>query len=138
VLAIYPYTDGYRFFGLLHIVAAIVAFGPLLVYPTLRASGDTARLAKLYLYMSYPALTLVWVLGMGMVGMSNDGIKMSETWIVLSLVGWVILMAVGWFLIRPSITGTTPEAAKKFSAGVGVTHVVMLVVLVLMVFKPGS
>jgi uncharacterized membrane protein len=138
VLAIYPLSDGYRFLGLLHIAAVIAAFGPLLVYPTLRASGDSARLARLYLYLSFPALTLVWVLGMGMVGVSDKVVEMSETWIVLSIVGWVILMAIGWFLIRPAITDRSQGADKRFSAGVGATHLLMIVILILMVFKPGS
>ncbi len=51
--------------------------------------------------MSLPALVLVWVFGMGLVGMSDDAIEMSETWVVLSLIGWVVLMVVSWFLIRP-------------------------------------
>jgi len=138
VLAIYDFSSGYRFFGLLHILSAIVAFGPLVVYPTLRQADDTARLAKLHMYMSLPALTLTWVFGMGLVGMSKDNFEMSQTWIVVSLLCWVVAMAVSWFLIRPSITDRSEVADKKFSAGVGITHVTLIVVLVMMVFKPGA
>lgn len=138
VLAIYDFSSGYRFFGFLHILSAVVAFGPLILYPTLRRSGDTARLAKLHLSMSLPALTLTWVLGMGLVGMSKDNFEMSQAWIVVSLLGWVVAMAVSWFLIRPAITDSSETAEKKFSAGVGVTHVVLIVVLAMMVFKPGA
>ena len=88
--------------------------------------------------LSLPALVLVWVFGMGLVGMSKDNFEMSQTWIVLSLVGWVILMAVSWFLIRPAITDTSEAATKRFSAGIGVTHLLMIVILFLMVFKPGA
>ena len=137
MLAIYTVSTGYRILGLLHIFAAIVAFGPMIVYPTLRR-GDSARLAKLHLYLILPALTLVWALGMGLVGMSDDLWEMSQTWIVLALVGWVVLMAVSWFLIRPAITDAGSDADKKFSAGVGITHLVSVAVLVLMIFKPGT
>lgn len=140
VLAIWDIADSpaYRYFGALHILAAIVAFGPLMIYPTLRKTGDTARLAKLHLRMTLPALTLTWVLGMGLVGMSDDLWEMKDAWIVVSLLGWVIAMAVSWFLIRPAITDSSEAADKKFSAGIGVTHLVLVVVLFMMVFKPGS
>ena len=138
MLAIWNFSTGYQLLGVLHILAAIAAFGPLLVYPSLRRAGDNARLAKLHMSLSLPALVLVWVFGMGMVGTSKDNFEMSQTWIVISLVGWVILMAVSWFLIRPAITDTSEAAAKRFSAGIGVTHVLMIVILFLMVFKPGA
>lgn len=138
MLAIYDFSSAYRFFGVLHVLSAIVAFGPLFVFPTLRKAGDTARLAKLYLMMSLPALTLTWVFGMGLVGMSKDTFEMSQAWIVVSLIAWLAAMVVGWFLIRPAITDTSAEADKKFSAGVGVTHLILVLVLFLMVFKPGA
>ena len=103
VLGIIDISTGYQIFGLLHVIAVIVAFGPLFIYPSLQRAGAGATIAKLHLRISLPALALVWVLGMGMVGMSDEVWKMSQTWIVLSLVGWVILMVVSWFLIRPSL-----------------------------------
>ena len=106
------------------------------MYPSLRRAGDTAGLAKLHMSLSLPALTLVWIFGMGLVGTSKGHYDMSQTWIVLSLVGWVILMAVSWFLIRPAITDTSEAAAKRFGAGIGVTHLLMIAILFLMVFQP--
>jgi uncharacterized membrane protein len=136
VLAIWNFSTGYQILGVLHILAVIAAFGPLLVYPSLRRAGDTAGLAKLHMSLSLPALTLVWIFGMGLVGTSKGHYDMSQTWIVLSLVGWVILMAVSWFLIRPAIRDTSEAAAKRFSAGIGVTHLLMIAILFLMVFQP--
>jgi uncharacterized membrane protein len=136
VLAIWNFSGGYQLLGVLHILAVIAAFGPLLVYPSLRRAGDTAGLAKLHMRLSLPALTLVWIFGMGLVGTSEGFYDMSQTWIVLSLVGWVVLMAVSWFLIRPAITDTSEAAAKRFSAGIGVTHLLMIAILFLMVFQP--
>ena len=138
MLAIWNFSNGYQVLGVLHVLAVIAAFGPLLVYPALRRAGDTAGLAKLHMRISLPTLTLVWVFGMGMVGMSKDTFEMSQTWIVLSLIGWVILMAVSWFLIRPAISDTSADAAKRFSAGIGISHLLMVVIIVLMVFKPGA
>ena len=143
MLAILEFSTGYQILGMLHILAAIVAFGPLFVYPSLQRAGAGATLAKLHLRIVLPALTLTWVIGMGLVGMSKpDGtdvavFKMSQTWIVLALISWVILMVVSWFMIRPAIADTTPAARSRMSAGVGITHLLLIVTLYLMVFKPG-
>lgn len=138
MLAIYDFSTGYRIMGVLHVLAVVTAFGPLLVYPTLLRAGDSAGVAKLHMRIALPALVLVWVLGMGMVGMSDKAVEMSDTWIVLSLLGWVIAMVVSWFLIRPAITDDGADARQKLSMGTGITHLLMVVIVVLMVFKPGS
>ena len=143
MLAIWDFSIGYQILGLLHIAAAVVAFGPLLVYPTLKEAAPQ-RLAKLHMTITFPALVALWVFGMGLAGMSKpDGadeivFKMSQTWLVLAIVVWAILMVVSWFLIRPAITDTSESARSKFSAGVGITHLGMIVGLILMIWKPGS
>lgn len=139
MLAIWEFSTGYQLLGLLHILAAVVAFGPILLYPSLRG---TERIARLHMRMTFPALTLLWVFGMGLVGMGENGgektWEMSDTWIVLALLCWVIAMAASWFLIRPALTDQSEAATKKFGAGVGITHLVLVVSLFLMVFKPGA
>lgn len=144
MLAIWDFGTGYQLFGLLHVLTAVVAFGPVFVYPALRRGGATAALATLHMKMTLPALTLTWVLGMGLVGMSKpDGAtekvwEMSQTWIVLALLCWVAAMAASWFLIRPAITDPSEAATKRLSAGIGITHLVLVVTLWLMIFKPGA
>lgn len=138
MLAIFPISNGYKILGLLHIVAVVVAFGPLFLYPTLHRARQSQTIARLHLMMALPALVLVWVFGMGLVGMSDDSIEMTETWIVLSLVGWVLLMVVSWFLIRPALTDQSEGARSRLSAGVGITHLLLVVIVILMIFKPGS
>src|SRR5918993_1047877 len=129
--------------GLLHILAAIAAFGPLFLYPAMQRAGATAGVARLHLRLVLPALTLTWVLGMGLVGMSKpEGsdeavFKMSQTWIVLALIIWVILMAVSWFLIRPALNDTGATARRRMASGIGVTHLLLVVMLYLMIWKPG-
>lgn len=138
MLAILPISTGYQIIGLLHIVAVVVAFGPLFLYPALQRSGQIQTVARLHLMMALPAMVLVWVLGMGMVGMSDDAIEMTETWIVVSLAGWAIAMVASWFLIRPALTDTGEAARRRMAAGIGITHLVLIVVLIMMIFKPGS
>ena len=138
VLAIFDFiSTGYQVMGALHIVAVLVAFGPLFMYPTLQRSGASQPVARLHVRLTLPALVLVWVIGMGMVGMSDDQIEMTQTWIVLSLLGWVALMLVSWFLIRPALTDTGEGARSRMAAGIGVTHLLVIAIIFLMIFKPG-
>jgi uncharacterized membrane protein len=143
VLALFFTTTGYRILGLLHILAVVAAFGPLFIYPSMQRSGATDALARLHMRIVLPALTLSWVLGMGLVGMSKpEGsdeavFKMTQTWIVLALIIWVILMVVSWFLVRPALTDRSDTARSRLSAGIGVTHLLLIVQLYLMIWKPG-
>jgi hypothetical protein len=137
VLAILDISTGYQLLGLVHVLAVVAAFGPLFIYPSMQRAGAGVAIAKLHLRLVLPALTLVWVLGMGMVGMSDDAWEIGDTWIVLSLLGWVVAMVASWFLIRPALTDTSERARSRMGAGIGITHLVLVVVLYLMIFKPG-
>ncbi|MAT06656.1 MAG: hypothetical protein CL424_16590 [Acidimicrobiaceae bacterium] len=137
IFAILPLGFGYELMAYAHILAAVVAFGPLFVYPTLAKTGQTQAIAAMHMRMTLPALVLLWVLGMGLAGMSEDAYKMSQLWLALSIVNWAILVAVSWFLIRPALTDPSEGARSKLSAGVGVTHLGLVIGLALMVWKPG-
>jgi len=130
-------SAGYRIMGLLHIIAAVAAFGPVLMYPGLKRAGETATLARLHMRVTFPALIVLWVLGMGLAGMSEDAYKVSQTWMALSIVVWAILVAASWLLIRPAITDDSPSAVSKMAAGSGITHLGLVIGLVLMIWKPG-
>jgi len=144
MLAITPFSTGYKVLGVAHILCVVAAFGPVLVYPSLRKTGDVARLARLHMRMTMPAMLLVWVFGMGLAGMSKSPgaddplYHLSQTWLWTAVVVWLIVMLAGWFLIKPSITDNNERADKRFSAGVGITHLGLVVALVLMVWKPGA
>lgn len=143
MLAVLDLGFGYQLTALLHILTAVVAFGPLFLYPGLHKAGETQTIASLHMRMTFPALVLLWVFGMGLAGLStpegaDDPIyELSQTWLVLSIVLWVVLIVVGWFLIRPSITDTSESARSKLAAGVGITHLGLVIGLVLMIWKPG-
>jgi len=131
-------STGYKFFLLLHILTAVVAFGPMFAVGALTRVGRTAELARLYLVVCLPSLVLTWVFGMGLVGMSDKLFTMSQTWVVLAVIVWLIAVVVGAVLIRPALTDSSEEARKKLSAGIGVTHLCLIVLLYLMTFKPGG
>jgi hypothetical protein len=130
-------STGYRIMGLLHVLSAVVAFGPLFLYPGLRKAGETRTIASMHMKMTFPALIALWVLGMGLAGMSDGAYTMSQTWLVLSIILWVGLVAVSWFLIRPAIGDASESANAKLAAGTGITHLGLVVGLVLMIWKPG-
>ena len=137
MFAILQISTGYRIMGLLHIIAAVAAFGPVLMYPGLKKAGETATLARLHMRVTFPALFVLWVLGMGLAGMSEDAYKVSQTWMALSIVVWAILVVASWLLIRPAITDDSPSAVSKMAAGSGITHLGLVIGLVLMIWKPG-
>ena len=137
MLAILPLSTGYQILGLLHILSAIAAFGPLFLYSRLQRSGETQAMAWIHMRFVFPALVALWVLGMGMAGVGE--FDMANTpWMTISIVIWLVTLAVSWFLIRPAIVDTGSSAKAKLSAGVGVTHILLLVALWLMIFQPGD
>ncbi len=131
---------GYNITLFLHLLAVVAAFGPLLVMGRL-FSSDPAGAARIYLRVSLPALILTWVLGMGVVGSSasaGEKIAMSETWIVLSLLAWLSMVAVAGAVILPSMKSTSAASQSRLMAGLGISHLLMVLSIALMVFKPGS
>ena len=138
MLAILPISTGYELLGLLHVLSVVAAFGPLFIYPSMVRAGAGGEVAKWHLRLSLPALVLAWLFGMGMVGMSDNAIEMSDSWIVASLAIWVGLVVVSWFLIRPSLTDPSERGRSMLGAGIGITHLALVVLLWLMIFKPGA
>lgn len=130
-------STGYNIFLIAHLLTATLAFGPLFLYPRLHRTGATEAIASMHMRLVFPALTLMWVLGMGLAGMSDGTYKVAQLWLTLSIVNWVVLMAVSWFLIRPALTDTSDKAKSMLGAGTGITHLLLVVGLYLMVFKPG-
>lgn len=138
MFAIWEISTGYRIMGIAHILAVIVAFGPLFFYPTLQRAGATEAIAKLHMRIAMPAMVLVWVIGMGSTGMSDDNFEVADPWITTSIIIWLGLMVVSWFMIRPAVSDTSAQARSLLAAGTGITHLLLIVVLYLMVFKPGQ
>ncbi|MEX2625680.1 MAG: hypothetical protein WD225_02290 [Ilumatobacteraceae bacterium] len=130
--------DVYNIFLIAHVITAITAFGPVFVYPPLRRAGESATIAKLHMRIVFPSLALLWVLGMGLAGLSDGVIAVADLWVTLSIILWAVLMAVSWFLIRPSIDGGGERETSMLGAGIGITHLGLVVGLYLMTFQPGG
>lgn len=124
-----------RILYLVHILSIIAAFGPLFLYPRMQRAGETSAMAALHMKLVFPALIVLWVAGMGIAGINKFALA-EMWWITLSIVLWIGSVIVSWFLIRPAIGDSSEEATKKLSAGIGVTHLILVLSLVLMIFKP--
>ncbi len=130
---------GYRLLLVLHLLAVVAAFGPMLLYPRLRREAPQV-IRPLHDRLVLPALVLIWVLGMGLVGLSDDAWELTDTWIALSLVLWLVALAVAFFVQRPALAAADRDRAaqSRLAASTGVVHLILVVVIYLMVFKPGA
>ena len=59
MIAILLQTTPYRIMAMVHILAAVVAFGPLFLYPGLRTAGETRTMAATHMRLTFPALIVL-------------------------------------------------------------------------------
>ncbi len=139
-------STGYKIVLLLHILAVVVGFAPAWFTPImgrLIASGDKeagVQLEASILRFSLPGIAIAGLLGFGLAGMSDKIYKMSQTWLSLAALLWIVLLLVVVFVARPAVKALAAgdmAARSRVMAATGVTHLVLIVMLYLMIFKPG-
>jgi uncharacterized membrane protein len=144
--------DGpYNLVLFLHIATVLVAFAPAFVHPLLsaqleRAGRGVAPTALALMHRNgrrvyAPALILTGLLGFALQGMSDGVHSMGETWIWLSILLWIALNGVLHAVLLPAekaVAGGDLSARGRVNLGGGAMTVLLLVVLALMVFKPGA
>lgn len=147
----------YKVFFLLHILSALVAFAPLFVWPImnvqLRKRGDglpraLAQQATINDTVVHgPAILLAGVFGILMVVTSTETVggeklfEFSQLWISLAFVLWFGLLGVMYGLLVPAQKKAAEgdaDAAKKVSMFGGITHTLLFVMLIVMIWKPGG
>jgi uncharacterized membrane protein len=137
---------GYHIVLLLHVLTVIVGFAPLWLTPVmirLTAAGDKAAADGLevsILRFSLPGIGLAGILGFGLAGMSEKVFKMSQTWLSIAAVLWVVLLALLFFVARPAIKAFRDgdaAARGRIMMATGISHLILVVMLYLMIFKPG-
>jgi uncharacterized membrane protein len=137
---------GYQIVLLLHVLTVIVGFAPLWLTPVmirLTAAGDKAAADGLevsILRFSLPGIGLAGILGFGLAGMSEKVFKMSQTWLSIAAVLWVVLLALLFFVARPAIKAFRDgdaAARGRIMMVTGISHLILVVTLYLMIFKPG-
>jgi hypothetical protein len=129
--------DLYRLLYFVHLLSAIAAFGPLFLYPRLQRAGETESIARLHMRFVFPAMVVLWVAGMGMAGVGKISLA-GTPFITATIVLWLVALVVSWFLIRPALSEPDESAKSKLSMGVGITHLILVVAMYLMIFKPGG
>jgi hypothetical protein len=127
----------YRILYLVHLLAVIAAFGPLFLYPRLQRAGQTGEVARLHMRLVFPALVVLWVAGMGMAGVGKISLA-GTPFVTATILLWLIALAVSWFMIRPALNDPGDDTRAIMAAGIGITHVILVVSLYLMIFKPGG
>lgn len=159
----------YKLFLVLHILSVVVGFGSVLLNGIYAARARqrppaeglaimeantfvSMRIGKVFIYLTA-------ILGFGLVGLSDDAIEFSETWVWLSIVLFVLSMLVSELVLGPRVKrlvalqrevasgpppagGPPPQAAEMGAIGSqvgalsGVLHLSFFVILVLMVWQP--
>jgi uncharacterized membrane protein len=131
---------------LVHVLLVIVGFAPAWLTPVLvrlTADGDRAAADALdvaILRFSVPSIAVTGLLGFGLAGMSDKVFKMSQAWLSIAIVLWLVLLAVSLFLLRPAIKAFRDgdvAARARISMSTGITHLILVAMLYLMIFKPG-
>ena len=139
-------STGYKIVLLIHVLAVIVGFAPLWLTPVmirLTAAGDKAAADGLevsILRFSLPGIGLAGILGFGLAGMSEKYYKMSQAWLSIAAVLWVVLLALLFFVARPAIKAFRDgdaAARGRIMMVTGISHLILVVTLYLMIFKPG-
>jgi hypothetical protein len=150
---------------LAHIAAAIVGFGGMITHGTyharaFRAPAGIARtlleatsgVAKWADYGIYAVLPL----GIAAIAVSDDIFSMGDPWVSASFVVWFLLVGAIHGAIRPAVKAMTARAevlepgtvletddesaaaARKLMIGEAATHLLLLLALALMIWKPGG
>ena len=130
-------NDLYRILYFVHLFSAIAAFGPLFLYPRLQRAGETEAIARMHMRFVFPAWHAPGSQGMGMAQMEKISLT-GTPFITATIVLWLVALVVSWFLIRPALSEPDESAKSKLSTGVGITHLILVVSMYLMIFKPGG
>ncbi len=143
---------GYNLVLLLHIVAVIVTFAPAAINPLLErhlaANGGDASLqtwggfARSYTTkISMSGLVVLLISGVLMVVLSDDAWEFSQAWISLAFLVWLAIAGVVSGMIGKAermIAAGDMKGRELLAKGGPIATVLLLVMLYLMIFKPGA
>lgn len=129
---------GFRILLLVHVLAAVIAFGGNFIQPMLQRGGtDNTGLAKVNKFIQLPALIVLFVAGAGAVGMSKvQGVavfQFSQTWVSIAFVV-AIVACVLQYLVAQAYEKDNTSIVAPLTGGL---HICLIVALYLMIWKPG-
>ncbi len=140
----------YRIVLIVHILTAMAAFAPAFTHPFLsgqaRSLGDDARQGLLGHMVANgrriyaPALIVTGLAGFALQGMSDGSWEFSQTWIILAIIIWIAMNGVLHAVLIPAeraVSQGDAAAESRVSAGGAIITLLLVVMIYLMVFKPG-
>ncbi|HSL59845.1 MAG TPA: hypothetical protein VK866_18495 [Acidimicrobiales bacterium] len=141
----------YRVVYLLHILTIVVAFAPLWV--TMRLGRTVAELdadsrrrigrstVDAVTQLHFPALILSGLFGVVLILLSDDLYDFAQAWISIAFTLWFVMLGVWFFLLLPAeralAAEATPDGRKKVAMFGGIMHLLFVLMLVDMIWKPG-
>jgi uncharacterized membrane protein len=142
-------STGYQIVLILHIVLVVVGFGGLFIAPMLRRTdGSQESIAGIVLAyvqrIALPSVAVAGILGFGLISMSKDGdidvFKFSQTWVSISILLWIAELLLLWFGVAATekkVMAGDAAAEARLPMFTGISHLLLIVLVYLMVFKPG-
>jgi uncharacterized membrane protein len=156
-------TSGvYKLLFTLHILAVVVGFGPWMVAAAFGAKAHARRGAEglaiaettydvIRTYSEW-AIYAVPILGILLVATSDDLWKFSQAWVSLSFLLYIVILGVahGMYFRNlkrvneligtagPSQAAELEQCTRQAAIANGIINVLVVVVIVLMVWKPGA
>jgi uncharacterized membrane protein len=167
-------STAYKIVLLLHILCAIVGFGTVFLNGIYGAQAKKRpgpgglAIQEANLFVSKVAeyfIYAVFILGIGLVSMSDDAWKFSQTWVWLAMLLYIVGIGVSHGVLFPNAKkmrdlaaemvaagpppadaspGPPPQVAemerrgKTLGAASTFLHLLLVVILVLMIWKPGA
>ena len=142
----------YKVFFLGHMISFLVAFAPAVINPILaakvKADGDMGSLGRLAGHQAnmgrqihFPALIALGAFGIAMVITSDPVWSFGDTWVSLAFLVWLALCGVVSGVLLPAerkLAAGDLEAEKKVAMAGQIATVLLLVMLFLMIWKPGA
>lgn len=138
---------GYNLFLLLHIVAVVVAFAPAFVWPVLNRlrrtdpnAGGSAVARIVDPMMHGASLVLAGLFGVVVILMSDSVIEFSQTWISIAFVLWFLMLGLFYAGLIPAqrqVQAGDPEGDTRLAMSYGGMHLLLLLQVIVMVWKPG-
>lgn len=139
----------YRLLFLLHIAAIVVAFAPAITHTVLtRQLGQDNGVLRRFAGFAATneqrihgtALILVGVFGIGLIFTSDSAWEFDQLWVNLAMVVWIAMNGVLHAMIVPgerALGSGDQSAQQRLDLGGLIMTVLFLVMLYLMIWKPG-
>lgn len=132
----------------LHIASIVVAFAPGIVSPLLFQSFRTEGLQRVAGVLARndqrvhgPALVAAGLFGIFLILASHELVEFSDSWVSMALLVWIAMNGVLHAMIIPAqrqIAAGNAEAEGRFRTGGAAIDLLFLVMLFLMIWKPGA